>query len=207
MGKKIADKLIVNIRENVADRLAEHIRRLLCQQEGIAIRPLIALCIGSDRYTGDALGPLVGSFLAERGACTVYGSLDHPVHAGNLLETVNIIAACHRHPVIIAVDACLGRVGEIGNIEVWEGGIEAGIAVGNRLPPVGHISVIGVVNAGGQFGYLDLQSTPLAIVIKLSRTIGEALVAAIGGLAAPEAAAGLSPLSGGGKDGPTSYTK
>jgi len=203
MGKKIADKLIVNIRENVADRLAEHIRRLLCQQEGIAIRPLIALCIGSDRYTGDALGPLVGSFLAERGACTVYGSLDHPVHAGNLVETVGLINSRHVRPIIVAVDACLGRANEIGNIEAWSGGIEAGIAVGNRLPCVGHISFVGVVNAGGHLGYLDLQNTPLAIVVKLSRIIGEALAIAMTRLAVREAAAFDSRISEG-TAGPTS---
>lgn len=198
MNKTAANKMVTNLRDAEATgRLADHVTRLLRRQEGLAIRPLVALCIGSDRYTGDALGPLVGSHLEERGACLVYGSLDHTVHAGNLVETVNIIAARHLHPVIIAVDACLGRASEIGNIEAWEGGIEAGIAVGNRLPCVGHISLIGVVNSGGHLGYLDLQSTPLSIVVKLSRVIGDALVLALGRLAAQDAAAGVSRLSGG----------
>ena len=205
MNKTTTNKMITNLRDaSATDRLADHVSRLLRRQEGIAIRPLVALCIGSDRYTGDALGPLVGSYLEERGACLVYGSLDHPVHAGNLVETVNIVNARYLHPVIIAVDACLGRASEIGNIEAWEGGIEAGIAVGNRLPSVGHISLIGVVNAGGHLGYLDLQSTPLAIVVKLSRAIGEALAIALGRLAAQEAAAAVSRLSGG-KACPTLY--
>lgn len=190
MSKRTSYKLVVNLRDGgVADRLADHLGRLLARQEGLAIRPIIALCIGSDRYTGDALGPLVGSHLEEQGACIVYGCLDHPVHAGNLVETVNIIESRYLHPIIIAVDACLGRASEIGNIEAWEGGIEAGIAVGNRLPCVGHISLIGVVNAGGHLGYIDLQSTPLSIVVKLSRVIGDALVAALGRLAARNAAA------------------
>jgi len=197
MGKA-DDKIVVNLREvGHVDKLAEHCWRLLRKQEGIAIRPLVALCIGSDRYTGDALGPLVGSYLEERGVCTVYGNLDHPVHAGNLVETVGMIAARHPHPVIVAVDACLGRTSEIGNIEAWDGGIEAGIAVGNRLPCVGDISIVGVVNAGSHFGYLDLQNTPLSIVVKLSRAIGEALVDTLGRMAVKEAAAVVSRLSGG----------
>jgi putative sporulation protein YyaC len=203
MGKA-DDKLIVNLREaGLAGRLAEHCWRLLAKQEGVAIRPLVALCIGSDRYTGDALGPLVGSYLEERGVCTVYGSLDHPVHAGNLVETVGIINARHPHPLIVAVDACLGRASEIGNIEAWNGGIEAGIAVGNRLPCVGHVSIVGVVNAGGHLGYLDLQNTPLAVVVKLSRAIGEALADVLGRMAARDAAAVVSRISAG-TGGPTS---
>ncbi len=203
MGKA-DDKLVVNLRDDgIVARLANHGLRLLHKQEGLAVRPLVALCIGSDRYTGDALGPLVGSYLEERDACTVYGSLDHPVHAGNLVETVGLINSRHIHPVIVAVDACLGRANEIGNIEAWSGGIEAGIAVGNRLPCVGHISFVGVVNAGGHLGYLDLQNTPLAIVVKLSRTIGEALAVAMARLAAREAAALVSRISGG-TAGPTS---
>jgi putative sporulation protein YyaC len=106
---------------------------------------------------------------------TVYGTLDNPVHAGNLVETINGIKRQYHDPLIIAIDACHGKASEIGNIEVWEGGLKAGIAVGNCLPAVGHLSIIGVVNAGGQIGYLDLQSTPLSIVIKLSQAIGTAL--------------------------------
>lgn len=195
MVKPFAQKLILNLRDNdLGDRLTRHITGLLEAQEGLAIRPLVALCIGSDRYTGDALGPLVGTFLEERDACVVYGSLDRPVHAGNLVDTINIINTCYFHPIIIAVDACLGKASEIGNIEAWEGGVEAGIAVGNRLPCVGDISVIGVVNAGSQLGYLDLQSTPLSIVVKLSQAIGEALVASLARMASRDAAAGLASL-------------
>jgi putative sporulation protein YyaC len=193
MVRPFTRKLILNLRDNdLGDRLTRHLVSLLEAQEGFAMRPLVALGIGSDRYTGDALGPLVGTYLEERGACIVYGSLDRPVHAGNLVETINLINSCYLHPVIIAIDACLGKTSEIGNIEAWEGGIEAGIAVGNRLPCVGDISIVGVVNAGSQLGYLDLQSTPLSIVVKLSQAIGEALITALARLSARDAAAGVS---------------
>ena len=46
------------------------------------------LCIGSDRITGDSLGPLIGHRLtAYRGlGFYVYGTLDDPVHALNLSD-------------------------------------------------------------------------------------------------------------------------
>lgn len=193
MGKKFTTKIIMNLREReVSDQLAGHILELLTMQEGVTVRPIVVLCIGSDRYTGDALGPLIGTYLEERGDYIVYGCLERPVHAGNLIETGKIIKAHYVHPIIIAIDACLGKINEVGNIEVWEGGLEAGIAVGNRLPSIGDLSIIGVVNAGGHFGYHDLQTTPLSIVVKLSKAIGEALVIAFGQLSAVDAAAGLS---------------
>ncbi len=178
MAKNILHKLTVNLydTDDIRGKLYEHLTMLLKRQEGHAIRPLVALCIGSDRYTGDALGPLIGTQLAENTECYVYGTLDNPVHAGNFVETVNIINHRYHHPLIIAIDACLGKSHEIGNIEIWQGGLAAGIAVGNRLPTVGDISVIGVVNAQSQIGYLDLQSTPLSKVMKLSKAISEALV-------------------------------
>ena len=176
MAKSFVDKLTVNLNESCArEKLYRHLVYLLNRQEGVSIRPLVILCIGSDRYTGDALGPLIGSDLKEQTECIIYGSLDYPVHAGNLVEIINVINYQHHHPVIVAIDACLGKANEIGNIEAWEGGLKAGIADGNRLHCVGDISVIGVVNAGGQLGYLDLQSTPLSTVMKLSKIISGAL--------------------------------
>ncbi|MBP2645332.1 MAG: sporulation protein YyaC [Firmicutes bacterium] len=178
MGKKFINKGIVKVTDaNVCEKLTEHLLGLLAREKEVTSRPLVFLCIGSDRYTGDALGPLIGTYLAENGVQNIYGNLDHPVHAGNLVEVTQTIFARYSNPLIVAVDACLGKTGEIGNIEAWAGGIEAGIAVGNRLPSVGNIAVIGVVNAGGQLGYLDLHSTPLAIVVKLSKVIGAAFLA------------------------------
>ena len=124
MSLKNANKIIANLsKAGVAEKIADHLWLLLSRQEGIKIRPVVILCIGSDRYTGDALGPLIGSYLLENGPYTVYGSLERPVHAGNLVETIRMIEAHYIHPVIIAIDACLGKPSEIGNIEVWEGGV------------------------------------------------------------------------------------
>ena len=54
-------------------------------------RPLIFLCIGSDRATGDCLGPLLGHKLYQilrNSPYFVYGTLKEPVHAKNLQETI-----------------------------------------------------------------------------------------------------------------------
>ena len=180
MAKNVLNKLTINLCDtDIRNKLYEHLILLLKRQEGLSLRPLVVLCIGSDRYTGDALGPLIGTYLEEHTECSVYGTLDHPVHAGNFIETLNIINHRYHHPLIVAIDACLGKAHEIGNIEIWQGGLAAGIAVGNRLPTVGDISVIGVVNSQSQIGYLDLQSTPLSKVMKLTKAISVSLADAI----------------------------
>jgi len=180
MQNDVTEKLVVDCNDaDVRTKMYQYIQHLLEHQKDLQRRPIIMLCIGSDRYIGDALGPLVGTYLEENTDCIVYGSLDSPVHASNLVEVIHVIHNQYQQPIIIAVDACLGNSNEIGNIEIWEGSLEAGIAVGARLPCVGHISIIGVVNASGRIGYLDLQSTPLSIVMKLSKCIGGALWDAI----------------------------
>src|SRR5690625_2282795 len=49
---------------------------------------IVAICIGTDRSTGDSLGPLTGTFLSRFRPKNihVYGTLHHPVHALNLEE-------------------------------------------------------------------------------------------------------------------------
>ncbi len=163
--------------EGVRVRLAEQLLYLLRKKN----MPLAVLCIGSDHYIGDALGPLVGSSLKERGACVpIFGELERPVHADNLIATYEAVRRAHPCAVVLAVDACLGREDEIGNLELWSGGLEAGIAVGKRLPPVGDISLVGVVGASRQLGHLDLQNASLARVIALSRIIADAVLDAAG---------------------------
>lgn len=177
MKTQVAEKIVTSLYEsNNCSKISRHLLYLISRQDYCEQRPLIILCIGSERYTGDALGPLVGSYLLENSECIVIGTLDEPVHAGNLAETIKKIEKKYSNPIIIAVDACLGNKDEIGNIEVWQGGLEAGIAVGHKLPRVGQISIIGVVNSGGQFGYFELQNTPLSIVIKLMKVIGGAIL-------------------------------
>lgn len=153
--------------------LYDQLWRLLQQQEGLVLRPIVVLAIGSDHYTGDSLGPLVGSYLKERRLQAVYGTLEKPVHAGNLVQTEHMIQQQYVHPIVIAIDACLGTLTEIGQIEIWRGPLVAGAAVGQRLPGVGDIAVIGVVNTSGIMGYFELQTTPLSLVMAMSQLIGQ----------------------------------
>jgi len=54
----------------------------------------VILCIGTDRSTGDALGPIIGhklvNSLSKYDNIYIYGTLDDPVHAKNLQEKIFI---------------------------------------------------------------------------------------------------------------------
>jgi len=136
-------------------------------------RPIVVICIGTDRSTGDCLGPLVGSKLIckHNNFFELYGNLDQPVHAGNLQECLNSIEQKYSDPFIIALDACLGSIDNVGHITIGDGSLHPGAGVNKSLPPVGHIYITGIVNVGGFMEYLVLQNTRLNLVMKMADVI------------------------------------
>lgn len=138
------------------------------------IRPAeqpILLCVGTDRSIGDAFGPLVGSILAEQppAGFQVMGTLEEPVHATNLEESLAALQAAGRRPFVIAVDACLGRVESIGWLTVGRGSLRPGAGVNKSLPAIGEVYLTGVVNVGGFMEYFVLQNTRLSLVMRMAR--------------------------------------
>lgn len=138
---------------------------------------IVIVCIGTDRSTGDSLGPLTGTLLNEKNMhyLTVYGTLQDPVHATNLEEKLKFIYSKHKQPFVIAIDACLGKVKSIGTIIAKQGPIQPGAALNKQLPGVGDIHLSAVVNISGFMEYMVLQNTRLHIVMQLARKISDSL--------------------------------
>lgn len=144
------------------------------------LSPLVILCIGSDRSTGDALGPLAGSMLTAMNLkdAVVYGTLEEPVHALNLEKTCTTITAHHRNSAILAVDSSLGSKKNVGCLQFGMGSLRPGAGVHKKLPPVGDIYVTGIVNMGGFMELMVLQSTRLGTVFPLARFISRGIMRA-----------------------------
>lgn len=139
-----------------------------------AHRPLVFLCIGSDRATGDCLGPLIGQQLSAAVRNTpyyVYGTLAAPVHAINLPDTMEQIYRTHRNPLVIAIDASLGKSTHIGCYTLGKGPLKPGAGVDKDLPPVGDFSITGIVNSSGMLDQMRLQTTRLNTVMLISEQI------------------------------------
>lgn len=154
--------------------LGKCITRNLLEQNIFDYSPVI-LCIGTDRATGDCLGPLVGEQLQKYNhRYNVLGTLSYPVHALNLQKAINLIYNEVRHPFIIAVDAALGGRSHIGYISVSNCPISPGKGVNKKLPAIGDISITGIVNMlSHNPGHL--QSTRLYTVMTLADCIADAL--------------------------------
>ena len=146
------------------------LRRYIDNAREKGFKSLVFVCIGTDRSTGDSLGPLVGykiSGVKYKGV-HVYGNLENPVHAKNLEEiTGRIVSECDK-PFIIAIDACLGSMNHIGYVGIGSGPVKPGSGVKKELPPVGDMFVTGIVNFGGFMDFLVLQNTRLYTVMKIA---------------------------------------
>ena len=132
--------------------------------------PIRFLCIGSDRVTGDSLGPLIGyklkKYLPEE---AVIGTLARPVHALNLSS---VLAALEGDAsFLVAIDASLGEPEHIGCITLSAGSIRPGLGVSKSLPDVGQASITGIVGSIYSPEDCVLQSTRLSLVMDLADSI------------------------------------
>lgn len=140
-------------------------------------RHIVFICIGTDRSTGDSLGPLVGYKLKflSRNNIHVYGCLESPVHSKNLVEILNKVNLHFSNPYIIAIDACLGSLHNIGKVFIEDGPLYPGLALNKDLPPVGNLSITGIVNISGNFEFMVLQNTRLHTVMSLADCISNGI--------------------------------
>ncbi|TCO76480.1 spore protease YyaC [Marinisporobacter balticus] len=139
----------------------------------------VVICIGTDRCIGDSLGPLVGTMLRNKNfRFPVYGTLDEPIHAVNLIEATRKIKQNHPDGFFIAVDACLGAEDLIGYIHIKKGPISPGKGVGKKLPGVGKISVVGIVDKINNDDCFSIHNIRLNLVMKMAETIVDAFMLA-----------------------------
>lgn len=139
---------------------------------------IAVVAIGSDRSTGDSFGPLVGHMLSKYSIFDydVYGTIHEPVHALNIVETVSKIDT--NNTLIIAVDASIGDFSHVGHIGLSDKPIKPGSGVGKDLPPVGDISLTGIVSIAGIGGLSNilLQTTSLGMVYKMAEITSKSIL-------------------------------
>jgi putative sporulation protein YyaC len=140
-------------------------------------RAIIFVCIGSDRSTGDSLGPLVGYKLKylSKNNIYVYGTLENPIHAKNIVNTLDEINSDFKNPYIVAIDSCLGSLNNIGKVFIQKKPLLPGLALNKQLPGVGEMSITGIVNISGSFEFLVLQNTRLNTVMNLADSISKGI--------------------------------
>lgn len=160
-----------------AEKIHQALKEKLAHCYEKDINGVVLLCIGTDRSTGDCFGPLAGSQLGRerQDFFHIYGTLDQPVHAANLQEYIGTIKQTFSNPFIVAIDACLGSMENVGYINICDGPLQPGAGVNKSLPPVGDIYITGIVNVGGFMEYLVLQNTRLNLVMKMTQVLVQGL--------------------------------
>lgn len=133
----------------------------------------VLLCIGTDRIIGDSLGPMVGSMLEKYSneKLHVYGTLQNTVHALNIDAIKKQIKKKHPDSLIIAVDASLGPIEQIGSVYVRSGCLYPGAGVHKTLPAIGDIAITGITNAESSQPYLALQTARLSTIASMAEVI------------------------------------
>jgi len=165
----------------MSDNAAEHFKEVFfnnIQYKLDEYSHLIILCIGTDRATGDSLGPITGhklvSTLNDKNV-SVFGTLEKPVHAKNINQTLDFIQAAYEKPFITAIDACLGKPESVGYITIGEGPVNPGAGLSKSLPTVGDLSITGIVNVATGMDFTVLQNTRLHLVMKMAEVIHDGI--------------------------------
>lgn len=167
-------------KENSSEKIACLLKKCIQHHPGVWSE-IVFLCIGSDRMTGDCLGPYIGCQLSHQKypGIYVYGTLETPVHALNLPQVSNRIKALHPDALVIAIDASLGQKKHLGYVTIGNGALYPGAGVQKELPPVGDIHITGIVNIAGILEQLTLQTTRLSTVISLANIITQGILSSI----------------------------
>jgi putative sporulation protein YyaC len=143
-------------------------------------RALEIVCIGTDRSTGDSLGPHVGTYLQRRigsPAVRIYGTIDAPIGATNIRPWLD--ESHDRNSLCLAVDASLGGIESVGYIYAHPHPLLPGRGLNKFLPPVGDCHVAGIVSISGFMEHYVLQNTRLALVQAMARVIARGITLAV----------------------------
>lgn len=161
----------IKTNSNIKNEMVAYFKGLITEKISIKKYDSITIaCIGTDRVNGDSLGPFVGEFIGKKkwGNVSVIGNLECPLHAKNIEERISQIPS---NSLVIAIDACLGKLESIGCVKIEDKPLHPGAAMNKELAPVGNISITGIVNLSGGLDFMTLQSTRLYTVIELAKTI------------------------------------
>jgi putative sporulation protein YyaC len=107
---------------------------------------LVVVCVGTDKWIFDSLAPFVGSILESKGfSFPIYGTIESPIHALNLEDSLIKIKNNHPDGFFIGIDACCGDEESQFEIHLRDYPIHPGAGINKKLPNVGYVSIVGVI--------------------------------------------------------------
>lgn len=138
----------------------------------------IVVCVGSDLVIGDSLGPLTGSMLTFKTqglGAYIYGTLQNPITAKEVKYLKDFLRKTHPGRSIIAVDAAVGRVEDIGIVKITSTPLSPGAGANKQLGSFGDATVLGVVAEKSMGNYALFNNTRLRLVHTMADKISEGI--------------------------------
>lgn len=140
-------------------------------------RSVSVICVGTPKSPWDCLGPLVGTRLQylQQKRLRIHGTLLQPLHAGHLRAGATELS---RERLTLAIDAAIGRPGDLGRVSLQRGPLHPGSGLQKTLHPVGDYHICGVTafhcrNGGGPV------AAAFALVSEMAFVMAEALAWAV----------------------------
>lgn len=136
---------------------------------------ILIVCIGTDKYICDCLGPLVGSLLVDMNIpLHVFGLLNDPIHSTNFEIITKKICNLYPNHKIIAIDGYLGNEDEIGHIKFKEGSIAPGSAISKKHSLIGNYAIEAIIENKEISNYLLEMPIRLRYIFQIAITIRNA---------------------------------
>lgn len=173
MKNSVFNEICVNFKsEYCPSAITEALLRSCGEQESIAV-----LFIGTDSNVGDSLAPLAGSLIEKSGAANafIYGNLNCPITANDVPYICSYVKNAHPQSKIIVVDAAVGKKEDVGNVKVMQKSIRPGLGVNKILPPIGDVSIIGVVAERSQNKLSLLGYAKVSDVYAMAKNIADGI--------------------------------
>lgn len=173
-------RLVLDTRETINDieKLSDQLLGLMADYP--TRDEIVIVCIGTDRNVGDSLAPIVGSRLKNNSHYTIHGTIDDPVHALNVGQIGGYLKINYPNALVIAVDAGLGEVESIGEVRVRCKPVLPGKGVGKKLPPIGDISIVGIVGRADMADPIEaINQARLCDILIMSDTITRVIERAV----------------------------
>lgn len=106
---------------------------------------IIFLCIGTNKVTGDSLGPIVGTNLQKmlkgNKRIKVFGNMNNPINALNIKENIDYINKMYMDKYIIVIDSAVSDKNLIGEIFITRNKTILGNGINNKISEIGDISI------------------------------------------------------------------
>lgn len=172
-SQKKINKCSSNLKE-----LRKHLKSNL--PKDMTVDNTVFLAFGTDRSTGDSLGPFVGHFLNQYGF-NVLGTIEEPLHSQNLVQRIEEIKGQYQYQFSIDCSVLPDTFPSdfLGKVFLKNKGIQPGSGVNKEVDTIGDFSISCPLIRNESISFmtaLSLQNVRLSEVISLSQMIASALI-------------------------------